>query len=168
MESEHWRRKAQTKKLQERSCERETWDLPTKWLSPSTATGVECCSLRGRKEQKEGGGGEEGRRGGGRRMRGPGREVRRGNEQKMRVSWEQSDHQRMTEAKLTVDVSTVPAQREGDQMVGACTLHAPLAHQCTGRRAGLFSCHSGWGLCAKYEPRLHSKILHSESELERI
>ena len=28
--------------------------LPTKWLSPSTATGVECCSLKGKKGRRKG------------------------------------------------------------------------------------------------------------------
>ena len=43
-----YEREATREKLRERSYEREAWDLPTKWLSPSTATGVECCSLKGR------------------------------------------------------------------------------------------------------------------------
>ena len=50
---------------------------------------------------------------------------------------QQLDHQRMTEAELTVDVCTCTEGR--DQVVGAGPKHttAPLTHQCRGRRAGL-------------------------------
>ena len=50
--------------MREKLRDRSYGDLPTKWLSPSTATGVECCSLKGKKEggKEKGGGRKEGGR----------------------------------------------------------------------------------------------------------
>ena len=67
--------------MREKLRDRSYGDLPTKWLSPSTATGVECCSLKGKKGRKKGERRREEKEEG-RRMRGSGREVRRGNEEK--------------------------------------------------------------------------------------
>ena len=40
--------------MREKLRDRSYGDLPTKWLSPSTATGVECCSLKGKKGRRKG------------------------------------------------------------------------------------------------------------------
>ena len=40
--------------MREKLWDRSYGDLPTKWLSPSTATGVECCSLKGKKGRRKG------------------------------------------------------------------------------------------------------------------
>ena len=40
-------KQVEIKLFQPKSKERTYGDIPTKWLSPSTATGVECCSLEG-------------------------------------------------------------------------------------------------------------------------
>ena len=40
--------------MREKLRDRSYGDLPTKWLSPSTATGVERCSLKGKKGRRKG------------------------------------------------------------------------------------------------------------------